>query len=71
MEFIQVYLAKDEMEASIIKGLFESNGIRVSVSSSNSNSPNVYLSNMHNVPYGVYVEEDKLEKAKEILAQKN
>ena len=68
MSFIQVYVAKGEMEALIIKGLFEDAGIKSKISLIENNLPSRFGGvNTINGPHGVYVEEEKAEEAKKIL----
>ncbi len=68
MNFVQVYKAKDEIEARLIKGLFESFGIK-SMVSLNSNLLLGYVATT-NHPHGVYVDENKAEEAKKVLAER-
>jgi hypothetical protein len=64
-------MAKGEIEASIIKGLFESVGIKSMISSINNNFPSPYSgTNATNGPHGVYVEEEKVEEAKKVLSER-
>ncbi len=71
MAFIQIYVASGEMEANLVKGFLESMEIKSRIAPSNS-----YLVQSAtalatpNRPYGVYVEEEKAEEAKKILAER-
>jgi len=69
MNKILIHQAKNEIDASIIKGRLEYEGIPASVSSLNNNSPLVRYGTTTSRPFGVYVDEDKAEKAKEILGE--
>jgi hypothetical protein len=71
MSFVQVYVAKGEIEASVIKGLFESVGIKSKISLIENNLPSRYGgTNTINGPHGVYVEEEKVEEAKKVLSER-
>jgi hypothetical protein len=63
---IQVYLAQNEMDAYIIKGLLEGEGIKAFISSANNNIPARAIPTSK-LPFGVYVRKDKEEEAKKIL----
>lgn len=69
MSFTQIYLAENEMDASIKKGLLESFGIKSKISPVNGKGGryNPYFESF----YGVYVEEEKAEEAKKVLAERN
>ena len=77
MNYVQVYRARGEMEATIVKGFFENVGIKAGISSLNSpmsstfsvaSSP--YLINTPDTPYGVYVDEKDAEEAKKVLTER-
>lgn len=70
MSAVEIYLAKDEMEASIIKGNLESSGIKSTINPINNDSPLNGLDGAQNIPYGVYVEKDMEEEAKKVLAER-
>jgi Putative prokaryotic signal transducing protein len=70
MSVIQIFSTQNEMEASIIKGNLESVGIKSEISPINNNSPLNGLDSVQNVPYGIFVEENKAEEAKKFLAER-
>ncbi|MGB8816254.1 MAG: hypothetical protein WCC74_03445 [Minisyncoccia bacterium] len=65
---IVVYSSDNELDASITKGYLEANGILASIATgADSLGLNPRVLRGPNVPYSVFVEEDKLIEAKEIL----
>ena len=71
MSFVLLQTTRNEIDATLIKGKLESDGIKSMVSSINNNSPlNGTWLTAQDIPYGVYVEEAKVEEAKKFLAQK-
>lgn len=70
MSFIHIYSAQNEMEASLIKGNLESVDIKSIISPVNNNSPlNGSWLTVQDIPYGVYVEKEKVEEAKRFLVE--
>ena len=70
MSFVQIHIARNEMDASIIKGHLESVDIKSIISPINNNSPlNSPWFPTQDIPYEVYVEEEKVEEAKRFLEQ--
>ena len=66
MNVVQVYSAESEMEASVIKGRLESEGIKSSIVPSLVTFYNTSVQGTY-VPHGVFVEKDKADEAKKIL----
>ncbi len=65
---IHIHSAPSEMDASIIKGYLENAGILASISSgANSLSINSPVLRGPNASYGIFVEEEKVDEAKNIL----
>lgn len=69
MNFVQVYTSKDEMDAAITKGYLESLGIKASISPENRTFISRYLTYPMG-PHAVYVEKEKVEEAKKVLAER-
>ena len=70
MNFLQVYSAQNEMETSIIKGSLESVDIKSIISPFNNNSPlNGSWLTVQDIPFGVYVEKEKVDVAKKFLEE--
>ncbi|HTE48411.1 MAG TPA: hypothetical protein VK675_00700 [Candidatus Paceibacterota bacterium] len=70
MNFVQVCSAQNEMEAFIIKGNLESVGIKSIISPINNNSPlNGSWLTAQDIPFGVYVEKEKVEAVKKFLEE--
>lgn len=70
MTLVQIAEEKNEIEASIIKGYLESVGIEASIGTTNNNEILHAYNAITNVPFGVYVEEDRVEEAKRILVER-
>jgi len=70
MSAVQVYLAKDEMEANLIKGLLSSVEIESVMNPINTNEPPYRYINAATIPYGIFVKEDEAEEAKKVLAER-
>lgn len=67
---IQVYSAQGEVNASIIKGYLEDAGIPATITPDNNNfSLSLHVSKGPNVTYIIFVEEEKSEEAKKLLAE--
>lgn len=67
---IKVYSAPSEVDASIIKGYLENVGILASIApGSNNFSLSLHVSKGPNVAHEIFVEEDKVEAAKKVLAE--
>ena len=70
MSFVQVYLARNEMEASIVKGNLEGANIQTTISPGKNHAPLTgSCLTAQGIPYGVYVKQDKVEEVKKILGQ--
>jgi hypothetical protein len=65
---VEVYSSNNELDASIIKGYLETNGISASIATgADSLGLNPRVLRGPNVPYSIFVEEDKAVEAREIL----
>jgi hypothetical protein len=67
---IKIYTAPTEIEASIIKGVFDSVDIPASIFPAKENMTTVQLITGPNAPHDVFVEEDKIKEATSILKEK-
>jgi hypothetical protein len=67
---IQISSAPSEIDASIIKGQLEAAGISATIVPDNNNfSLSLHVSRGPNVTYVIFVEEEKVEEAKKLLAE--
>lgn len=70
MQWIKIYIADNEMDASLVKGFLESGGIKVNVvpqSSSSVIQGSLNFTNA-NIPYAIFVPEEHKDTAEKILA---
>ncbi|MEN9621645.1 MAG: putative prokaryotic signal transducing protein [Candidatus Parcubacteria bacterium] len=66
---MKITSTSSEMDASVIKGLLESAGIGASIAPGNNSIPGSHpVLRGPNVGYSVFVEEDQVDKAKEIIS---
>ena len=74
MKLIKIYQAKDEIDASLILGYLESNGIKAMAAEASSNTPPSFSGDarstvMHLVPRDILVAEDKSQEALELIKE--
>jgi len=70
MQWIKIYIADNEMDASLVKGFLESGGIKVNIvpqSGSSVIQGPLNFSNA-NIPYAIFVLEEHKNSAERILA---
>jgi hypothetical protein len=66
----QIYSASSEMEASIIRGYLENAGISATIAPGDNNfSLGLNVPKGPNVTHGIFVEENKIEEAKNLLSK--
>lgn len=66
---IKIFTTPSEMDASIIRGYLENGGIKASVAPGNNSLSIQGRSKGPNVPYDVFVPEDKVEEASKLLKE--